>query len=101
MSRHQVAGNSGNPMKLMMGFFSGLLFLYFVWVSRNIPKAGLENVQQLANVRIEETPALVKPILKSQDTEKRKWTRKPGRRYVWIDVTIDGKDTGRITAEVK
>ncbi|KDO35612.1 hypothetical protein SPRG_00456 [Saprolegnia parasitica CBS 223.65] len=28
------------------------------------------------------------------------WVRKPGRRYVWIDVTIDGVAAGRVTAEL-
>ncbi|KAF0683225.1 Aste57867_24657 [Aphanomyces stellatus] len=33
-------------------------------------------------------------------TAARSWTRKLGRRYVWIDVAIDDVPTGRIVAEL-
>ena len=87
ISRHHV-GNSGNPMKLLMVLLAGLFVLYFIWVSRNIPKAGLVNMEQQANVRIEETPTPFIPIIKSPSIEKHNWTRKPGRRYVWIVIVL-------------
>ena len=93
--RHGTRDNM-QTTKMIVIVVACFLFIYFVCVQSFFPSksATSGNTMQLEEVAVT-TSLPVTPAL------TREWVRKAGRRYVWIDVEIDGASIGRVTAEVK
>ncbi|OQS00042.1 peptidyl-prolyl cis-trans isomerase C [Thraustotheca clavata] len=86
------AGSASNVTKLMAVCVASVMVVYFIWMQRSF--APSNKVKTIA----QEAAAL--DVVATTQATSRSWTRKPGRRYVWIDVNIDGEDVGRVTAEL-
>ncbi|RHY31994.1 hypothetical protein DYB25_009479 [Aphanomyces astaci] len=95
-SRRGHAAGGINYPKYITGFLVTLTLVYFVWVQKSFAPSSpplLKASDAEAKLAVELTSAPPTPVVRT-------WSRAPGRRYVWIDVEIDGKPVGRITAEL-
>ncbi|RHY37235.1 hypothetical protein DYB34_012270, partial [Aphanomyces astaci] len=95
-SRRGHAAGGINYPKYITGFLVTLTLVYFVWVQKSFAPSSpplLKASDAEAKLAVELTSAPPTPVVRT-------WSRAPGRRYVWIDVEIDGKPIGRITAEL-
>ncbi|KAF0683224.1 Aste57867_24656 [Aphanomyces stellatus] len=80
-----------NYAKYIFGFLATMMVVYFVWMQKNIaPSSPFLKSGTEAQALAQKPP---KPVVRS-------WARKAGRRYVWIDVEIDGKAAGRVVSEL-
>ena len=79
--------------KMFLIFFGCLMVLYMLFLSSFQPHFKGDAPQQ--NLQQEKTDV-------SQDKvkEERKWEMNPDRKYVWLDIEIDGVEAGRVTAEL-
>ncbi|OQR98813.1 peptidyl-prolyl cis-trans isomerase C [Achlya hypogyna] len=88
------AGSAANVTKLISACVACVMVVYFIWMQRALtpttPAALRENAAQFEVLPVSTTPI----------APPRSWKRKPGRRYVWLDVAVDGKSIGRVTAEL-
>ncbi|KDO35611.1 hypothetical protein SPRG_00455 [Saprolegnia parasitica CBS 223.65] len=88
-----AAGGASSVTKLIAICVASVMVVYFIWMQRALAPATPANLHEAAALN-----EVVPTVHATRQT--RKWTRKPGRRYVWIDMSIDGKKAGRITAEL-
>ncbi|CAK4354395.1 unnamed protein product [Aphanomyces euteiches] len=87
-----------NYTKYIMGVLATLMVVYFIWMQRAFAPSS-----PLLKATVEEgkeTELAAAVASTTKPSVVRSWTRKPGRRYVWIDVEIDGVAAGRVTAEL-
>ncbi|EQC39235.1 hypothetical protein SDRG_03440 [Saprolegnia diclina VS20] len=88
-----AAGGANSVTKLIAICVASVMVVYFIWMQRALSPATPASLHEAAAL-----DEVVPTVHATRQT--RKWTRKPGRRYVWIDMSIDGKKAGRITAEL-
>ncbi|ETW03195.1 hypothetical protein, variant 2 [Aphanomyces invadans] len=95
-SRRGHAAAGMNYPKYITAFLVVVTLVYFLWVQKSFAMSSPQlkaSADETKLAAVTTTTIAPKPVVRS-------WSRTPGRRYVWIDVEIDGAPVGRITAEL-